>query len=69
MDPDAFEPGDRVELVRYYSFWGDPPPQGTVLRTTNRLITCKMDRTGKLIRYRPDDLRRVEQSTKRKPRT
>jgi hypothetical protein len=60
MAPDAFKPGDRVELVRYYSLWGDPPPQGTVVRTSNRYVCCKMDRTGKLIRFPPDDLRHAK---------
>ena len=43
----AFKPGDRVELVSYYSFWGEPFPQGTVIRTTDRTIHTKMDRNGK----------------------
>lgn len=69
MTLNAFKPGDRVELVRHYSFWGDPPPQGTVISTSNRRVRCKMDRTGKLIRYFPDDLRHVERSlAKRSPR-
>jgi hypothetical protein len=66
---DAFKPGDRIELVRYYSFSGEPPPQGTVLSTTNRRVSCKMDRTGKVIRFTPDDLRHVERLAKRKPRS
>jgi hypothetical protein len=55
----AFKPGDRVEFVRYYSLWGDPPPQASVVGTTNRCVICKMDRNGKLIRFLPDDLRPV----------
>ena len=51
MALDAFKPGDRVELVRHYSFWGDPPPQGTVVSTTSRRIRCKMERSVKLITY------------------
>ena len=54
-----FKPGNRVELVRYYSFWDASPPQGTVVKTSDRRITCKMDRSGKLIRFRPEDLRLV----------
>jgi hypothetical protein len=61
MALDAFKPGDRVELARHFSFWGDPPPRGTVVSTTNRRVRCKMDRTGKLIRFLPEDLRCVEQ--------
>ncbi len=69
MTLDAFRPGDLIELVRYYSFWGDPPPQGIVISTSNRRVHCKMDRTGKLISYFPDDLRHVERShAKRSPR-
>ena len=63
MSLDAFKPGDRVELVRHYSFWGDPPPQGTVVSTTSRRIRCKMDRSGKLITYFPGDLRRLAGSS------
>ena len=62
MSDEPFGPGDRVELVRHYSFFGDPPPQGTVVGKTNRLIRCKMDRSGKLIGFPPSDLRRVERS-------
>ena len=62
MALDAFKPGDRVELVLHYSFWGDPPPQGTVVSTTSRRIRCKMDRSGKLITYLPGDLRRLAAS-------
>ena len=51
MNDEPFAPGDRVELVRHYSFFGAPPPQGTVVGTTNRLIRCKMDRSGRVIRF------------------
>ena len=66
MTLDAFKPGDRVELVRHYSFWGDPPPQGTVISTTNRCVRCKMDRSGRLIRFLPGDLRYIERIVRRK---
>jgi hypothetical protein len=59
MTTDAFKPGDRVQLVLHYSFWGDPLPQGTVIRISNSHVCCKMDRTGKLIRFLPQDLRHV----------
>ena len=55
----AFKRGDRVELVRYYSFWGEPLPQGTVISATDRTILTKMDRNGRMIRLSPDDLRVV----------
>jgi hypothetical protein len=67
MAVDAFKPGDRVELVRHYNFWGEPPPQATVISTTNRRIRCKMDRSGKLIRFLQEDLRHVEQLPSRQP--
>jgi hypothetical protein len=51
----AFKRGDRVELVRYYSFWGEPLPQGTVISATDRTILTKMDRNGRMIRLSPDD--------------
>jgi hypothetical protein len=66
MTLDAFKPGDRIELVRHYSFWGDPPPQGTVISTTKRCVRCKMDRSGRLIRFLPDDLRHIERIVRRK---
>jgi hypothetical protein len=62
----AFKPGDRIELVRHYSFWGDPSPQGTVINTTSRCVHCKMDRSGKLIRFLPADLRHIEALVPRK---
>jgi hypothetical protein len=55
----AFKRGDRVELVRYYSFWGEPLPQGTVISATDRTILTKMDRNGRMIRLSPEDLRVV----------
>lgn len=57
MKLDAFKPSDRLELVRHYSFWGEPLPQGTVISTSYRCVCCKMDRSGKLIRFLPNDLR------------
>jgi hypothetical protein len=59
MTLDAFEPGDRVELVRHYNPWGDPPPQGIVVGKGYYCIRCKMDRSGKVIRFKPEDLRKV----------
>jgi hypothetical protein len=67
MKLDAFKPGDRVELVLHYSFWGDPPPQGTVLSTSHRCVRCKMDRNGKVVRFLPQDLRHVEHSPRKLP--
>jgi hypothetical protein len=64
MSDDSFEPGDRVELVRHYSFFDAAPPQGTVVGTTNRRVRCKMDRTGRVIRFLPGDLRHVEVRSK-----
>lgn len=55
----AFKRGDRVELARYYSFWGEPLPQGTVISATDRTILTKMDRNGRMIRLSPEDLRVV----------
>ena len=49
----AFKRGDRVELVRYYSFWGEPLPQGTVISATDRTILTKMDRNSRMIRLSP----------------
>jgi len=63
MGVDAFKPGDRVELVRHYSPWGDPPPQGTVVGSSTRLVRCKMDRTGKVVRYPPSDIRLVPKTS------
>ena len=56
---DNFKVGDRIELLLYYSFEPGPLPQGTVIRTiTPRgLVKVKMDRTGKLVGFKPSDLR------------
>ena len=64
--PDAFKRGERVELVLYYDFWGSPPPERTVVGTSRRHVSCKMDRSGKVIRFLPQDLQRVQPSRKRK---
>jgi len=53
---DAFRVGDRVELMLFYSFHDEPLPQGTVV-SVGRLIHCKMDRNGKVVRFEPSDLR------------
>ena len=63
----TFKPGDRVELVRYYSFWGEPLPQGTVISTSDHTINTKMDRNGRMRRLSPDDLRVVPPKPKHKP--
>ena len=60
---DAFEIGDRVELLLFYSFDGEPPPLGTVVRKGIRCVHCKMDRSGKVVGLEPSDLRVI---TKRK---
>ena len=63
----SFKVGDRIELLLYYSFEPGPLPQGTVIRTiTPRgLVKVKMDRTGKLVGFKPSDLRII---SKRKQR-
>jgi hypothetical protein len=48
---------DRVELVRYVGLHGEPLPQGKVISISYNRITCRMDRTGKLVRFDPSDLR------------
>ena len=53
---DAFRVGDRVELMLFYSLVGEPQPQGTVV-SIGRMIRCKMDRNGKVVRLEPSDLR------------
>jgi len=55
---DAFRTGDRVELMLFCSPVGGPQPQGTVV-SVGRMIHCKMDRNGKIIRFEPSDLRRI----------
>ena len=59
--------GIEFELLLYYSFEPGPLPQGTVIRTiTPRgLVKVKMDRTGKLVGFKPSDLRII---SKRKQR-
>ena len=63
--PDAFKLGDRVELLLYYDFGGNPPPKGTVVGTSTRHVSCKMDRSGKVIRFLPQDLQRAGAARKR----
>jgi hypothetical protein len=63
--PDAFKRGDRVELLLYYDFWGNPPPKGTVVGTSTRHVSCKMDRSGKVVRFLPQDLQRAGAARKR----
>ena len=53
---DAFRVGDRVELMLFYSVVGEPRPLGTVV-SVGRTIHCKMDHSGKIIRFEPSDLR------------
>ena len=52
----AFKIGDRVELLRYYSFEGDPPPKGTVVSIGLRRVDCKIDSHGRVIGFAPSDL-------------
>ena len=54
----SFRVGDRVELLLFYSFHGEPLPQGTVVGI-GRTIHWKMDRNGKVVRFEPSDLRVV----------
>jgi hypothetical protein len=51
---DAFQVGDRVELLLFYGFHGEPCPRGTVV-SIGRTIHCKMDRNGKVVRFEPSD--------------
>ena len=56
---DAFRVGDRVELMLFYGFHGEPCPRGTVV-SVGRTIHCKMDRNGKVVRFEPSDLRVID---------
>ena len=56
---DAFRVGDRIELMLFYGFHDEPPPQGTVV-SVGRMIRCKMDRNGKVVRFEPSDLRVID---------
>ena len=64
---DTFKTGDRVELLLYYSFEPGPLPQGTVVRTisSHELVKVKMDRTGKLVGFKPSDLRIIRKGKSR----
>jgi hypothetical protein len=57
---DAFQVGDRVEPLLFCGFNGESRPQATVIETGTCCVRCKMDRSGKVIRFLPDDLRRYE---------
>ena len=52
---DAFRVGDRVELLLFYGFHGEPCPRGTVV-SVGRMIHCKMDHSGKVVRFEASDL-------------
>ena len=60
---DTFKTGDRVELLLHYAFKPGRLPQGTV--AVRRLVKVKMDRNGKLVGFKPSDLRIIK---KGKPR-
>jgi len=62
---DAFRVGDRVELLLFYGFHGEPRPRGTVV-TVGRSIRCKMDRNGKMVRFDPSDLRVIGTAKRRR---
>ena len=64
--PDAFQVGDRVELLLFYGFHGEPRPQGTVTAIGHRTIRCKMDRNGKVVRFEPSDLRVIDKGKRRR---
>ena len=63
---DAFRVGDRVELLLFYGFHGEPCPRGTVTAIGHRTIRCKMDRNGKVVRLEPSDLRVLEKGKQRR---
>jgi hypothetical protein len=56
----AFNIGDRVELLLFYGFHSEAPPQGTVVGKSSKRVHCKMDDTGRVIRFDPSDLRVIE---------
>ena len=64
---DSFQVGDKVVLLLYYGFHGEAPPQGAVVMTTSTrgLVKVKMDRNGRLVGFKPSDLRII---SKRKQR-
>ena len=64
--PVTFKTGDRVELLLYYSFEPGPLPQGTVVRTSLRgMVHVKMDRHGKIVGFKPSDLRIIKRGKAR----
>ena len=64
--PVTFKTGDRVELLLYYSFEPGPLPQGTVVRTSLRgMVHVKMDRHGKVVVFKPSDLRIIKKGKSR----
>ena len=58
--------GDRVELWLYYGLEPGPLPQGTVVRTSLRgMVHVKMDRHGKIVSFKPSDLRIIKRGKAR----
>ena len=56
--------GDRVELLLWYSLEGAPPPKGRVV-SIGRCVSVKMDRSSKVIRFAPSDLRIIKRGKAR----
>ena len=63
---DAFQVGDRVELLLFYGFHGESRPQGTVVGIGHRLVRCKMDRHGRVVGFAPSDLRVIDKGKRRR---
>ena len=52
-------PGDRVEVSPGLDVWMMGDRYGTVIKVTNRRVTCIMHRSGKVRRFAPGDIYRV----------
>jgi len=61
----TLEIGDRVELLLFYSFHGDPPPRGEVVSIGKRCVQVKMDRNGKVVPFMPSDLHVIRKGKSR----
>ena len=53
--------GIEFELLLHYAFEPGPLPQGTVVRTSLRgMVHVKMDRHGRVVVFKPSDLRIIK---------
>lgn len=56
---DAFRPGQRIELEPFTDTWMLGDRFGEVLRTGRTLVHVRLDRSGRVRKFRPEHIGRV----------